>query len=361
MMKPVNLSVCLLWLKHHMMQKISNYAARFSMPKKHRLMKVHIIVFTLVLFLFSHLMGFAQSQVADSSANKLVDTLSTSLPGKLQSIDTTANTDKQPVIEKLTPVYDFLSTQKILWAIIVLVITYFGIRLSIQVLSFFAEKSTQYRFTIKGLIPLFRIIAWSVAITFIIAGIFAPTFTTIIAFSASIGVAIGFAAQDILKNIFGGIMIIFDQPFKVGDKIEVGSHYGEVIEIGLRSTRIVTPDDSMVSVPNSEVMNQSVSNANTGEPNCQVVAEFYLPMDIDTEKVRKIAIQGAQVSRFIYLDKPITVLFFQEIKDRKSYLKMRLKAYVMDIRFEFAFKSDMVELVLKALFKEGLIDPKDYE
>jgi MscS family membrane protein len=155
-------------------------------------------------------------------------------------------------------------------------------------------------------------------------------------------------------------MIIFDQPFKVGDKIEIGNYYGEVLEIGLRSTRIVTADDSVVSVPNAEVMNQSVSNSNSGEPNCQVVAELYLPMDIDTEKVRNIAIEGAQVSRFIYLQKPIVVLFFQEIKDRKSYLKMRLKAYVMDIRYEFAFKSDMTELVLEALLKEGIIDKKDY-
>ena len=107
-------------------------------------------------------------------------------------------------------------------------------------------------------------------------------------------------------------------------------------------------------------MNQSVANSNSGEPNCQVVAEFYLPMDIDTEKVRRIAIEGAQVSRFVYLNKPIVALFFQEIKDKKSYLKMRLKAYVMDIRYEFAFKSDMTELVLQALLKEGIIQKEDY-
>ena len=291
-----------------------------------------------------------------SDANNLLDSLRDSSITE----DSIKSDASQPVITTLTPVYDFLSTRKILWAVVVLILTYIGIRIGIRMLSFFAEKSTSYRFTIKGLIPLFRIISWTVAITFIIAGIFEPDFATIVAFSASIGVAVGFAAQDILKNIFGGIMIIFDQPFKVGDKIEIGNYYGEVLEIGLRSTRIVTADDSVVSVPNAEVMNQSVSNSNTGEPNCQVVAEFYLPMDIDTEKVRKIAIEGAQVSRFVYLDKPIVALFFQEIKDRKSYMKMRLKAYVMDIRYEFAFKSDMTELVLKALISEGIIDTKDY-
>jgi small-conductance mechanosensitive channel len=283
-----------------------------------------------------------------------------SINDSLVNTDTTTQNSSNNVLKPLDPVYDFLSTRKILWAVVILILAFFGIRIGVQILVFFAEKSITYRFTIKGLIPLFRIIAWSAVIIFIIAGIFSPDYATIIAFSASIGVAVGFAAQDILKNIFGGIMIIFDQPFKVGDKIEIGNYYGEVLEIGLRSTRIVTADDSIVSVPNSEIMNQSVSNSNSGEPNCQVVAEFFLPMDIDTEQVRKIAIEGAQVSRYVYLEKPVVALFFQEIKDRKSYLKMRLKAYVLDIRYEFAFKSDMTELVLQALLNEGIIKPEDY-
>jgi hypothetical protein len=57
----------------------------------------------------------------------------------------------------------------------------------------------------------------------------------------------------------------------------------------------------------------------------------------------------------VYLNKPVVVLFFQEIKERKSFLKMRLKAYVLDIRFEFAFKSDMTERVLRALLDEGIL------
>ncbi|MFH1297564.1 MAG: mechanosensitive ion channel family protein, partial [Bacteroidota bacterium] len=128
----------------------------------------------------------------------------------------------------------------------------------------------------------------------------------------------------------------------------------------LRSTRLVTPDDSRVSVPNGELMNKSVSNANVGEPNCQVVAEIYLPITVDTERVRQVSIEAAQVSKYIYLNKPIVVLFFNEVKERRSYLKMRLKAYVADIRYEFAFKSDMTEIVVKELLNEKLISPEDF-
>jgi MscS family membrane protein len=145
----------------------------------------------------------------------------------------------------------------------------------------------------------------------------------------------------------------------VGDKIEIGKQYGEVLEIGLRATRLVTPDDSVVSVPNLELMNASVSNANSGELNCQVVAEIFLPIDVDTHKVRKIATEASQVSKFIYLNKPIVVLFFNEMHERRSYLKMRLKAYVMDIRYEFQFKSDMTEIVIKELLAQNLISKDD--
>jgi hypothetical protein len=53
------------------------------------------------------------------------------------------------------------------------------------------------------------------------------------------------------------------------------------------------------------------------------------------------------------------VLFFNEVKERRSYLKMRLKAYVMDIRYEFAFKSEMTELIVKELLNDGVLKKED--
>ena len=243
-----------------------------------------------------------------------------------------------------------------IWAIIVIITGMIFIRLSSRILEILAEKSTKHRISIKGFIPIIKILGWVAIVTTIVVAIFQPPAATVLAFTASIGVAIGFAAQDILKNIFGGIMILFDRPFQTGDKIQVGTYYGEVIEIGLRSTRIVTPDDNVVSIPNSEVMNSSVSNANMGEANCQVVAEIFLPLDIDTHRVRDIATEAAQVSKYVFLGKPITVLFFNEYKERKSLLKMRLKAYVFDIRDEFKFKSEMTEIVVKSLNDNNLLD-----
>ena len=252
-----------------------------------------------------------------------------------------------------------LTFGKIKWAALVFLIALFVLKYLIGFLEKFAERWTNLRLLIKRLIPIIRVFGWTFVFYFIIAEIFNPPIETLIAVTASVGIAIGFASQDILKNIFGGIMIILDRPFQVGDKIQVGNNYGEVLQIGMRSVRIVTADDSIVAIPNGEIVNQSVSNANAGEFNCQVVAEFYLPLDIDIVKLKKIAYKAAAVSRYVYLNKPITVIFKNEIHQGRSLFKVRLKAYVLDLRYEFPFMSDMTEIVIKELLYQKLISPVD--
>lgn len=298
----------------------------------------------------------------DTTVQASVDSVESVMLGNADSlISTPANTitsnNNEIKSPKMNPpsLEDIFSLSKVLWSLVFIIGGYFILQFLTPLLYLLAEKSTKYRITIKGFVPVLRILGWVMVIFIVIVGVIQPPIATVLALSASIGVAVGFASQDILKNIFGGITILFDRPFKVGDKIQAGSHYGEVVEIGLRSTRIVTPDDSLVSIPNGELMNQSVSNANAGETNCQVVAEIYLPENVDMPKVRKLATEAAQVSKYIYLNKPIAVLFAHGMNEEKRYVKMKIKAYVMDVRNEFAFKSDMTEIVMAELIKEGIL------
>ena len=292
-----------------------------------------------------------QKSAIDSAAND-----SATVASDTSSGDPTGIVD---AIKKTQPDPQFsLSFGKIFWSIIILLIALYIIRWFTRLLEAIAERWPNLRLTIKRLIPSIRIISWIIVIYEIIVVVLAPPIETIIAFSASAGIAIGFASQDILKNIFGGLMILFDRPFQVGDKVEAAGHYGEVMQIGLRTVRIVTPDDNLVSVPNGEIMNQAVSNANAGESNCQVVAEFFLPPQIDLERTREIAYLAAATSRYVFLNKPIVVIFKNEIHEGRSLLKMRLKAYVLDIRYEFPFMSDMTETVLRELLAKELVRPE---
>lgn len=323
-----------------------------------------IVVIYLLLLFNLNCISYSQDSTQPSRTNSVHSTLDSSIIQNKNFLENTDTTKANESLgEKLTTppsISDLISFDKIFWAVIFFLTGLYLIKFITKILELFAERSTRYRIAIKSITPVIRIIGWSLVIYLIIAGIFKPPAATLLAVAASLGIAVGFAAQDIFKNIFGGIMILFDRPFQVGDKIEVGDHYGEVVKIGLRSTRVITPDDSLVSIPNGDIMTRSVSNSNAGAPNCQVVAEIYLPITVDTEKVREIATEAAQVSKYIYLDKSITVLFFNEVKERRSYYKMRLKAYVMDIRYEFNFKSDMTELVMKELLKQKIISPSDF-
>jgi MscS family membrane protein len=310
----------------------------------------HTVLFILscLFFTFSLFNIISYSNELDTT-NVSRDSVKTSQPESKNLIETIVP-DKQ-VTQKLT---DIFSPGKIIWAIIFLFVSFFIIKFLIKILSLISEKSTRYRLTLKGLIPIVKILAWTASLSIIVILIFAPPIESLVVVTGSLGIAVGFASQDILKNIFGGIMIIFDRTFQVGDKIAIGEHYGEVINIGLRSTRIVTADDSVVSLPNGDLISKAVSNSNSGETNCQVVAEIYLPPYIDTARVREIAIRSAQVSRYIYLNKPIVVIFKNEVHHGKPYLKMRLKAYVLDIRYEFIFMSEMTETTINELIKNDI-------
>ena len=323
-----------------------------------------------VLFILFSQSGYTKliAQTDSNSVNAVIETVEDTSLNLIESISDTiqktseiSSKEEPDVTEEvgIESIKNIFKFEKIIASLIVLLLGFYILKIITKILQFFAEKSARKRIAFKGTIPIVRLLGWTLIIYMIVGVIMQPPFGALIALSASLGIAVGLAAQDLIKNIFGGIMILFDRPFQVGDKIQIGDNYGEVVSIGLRSTRIVTADDSKVIIPNSDIMNQSVSNSNSGEPNCQVVAEVFLPIDIDTVAVRDIALEVARVSKYIYLNKPVNVLFFNEVKEKRSFLKMRLKAYVLDIRYEFDFKSEMTELILRELIKEGLLKRED--
>lgn len=74
------------------------------------------------------------------------------------------------------------------------------------------------------------------------------------------GLAFALAAQDTLANMFGSVVVAVDQPFRIGDFVQIGSHQGTVEDIGLRSTRLRTPDRTLISIPNKTVASDAINN-----------------------------------------------------------------------------------------------------
>ena len=102
------------------------------------------------------------------------------------------------------------------------------------------------------------------------------------------GIAMAMAAKDFVANIFGGITVFIDRPFRVGDRVKVSGIDGTVIEIGIRSTRIKTLQGRTVTIPNNQFTNTVVENV-TAEPSRKMSIQLGLTYDA-TEKDIQLAL-----------------------------------------------------------------------
>ncbi|HET8962610.1 MAG TPA: mechanosensitive ion channel domain-containing protein, partial [Chitinophagales bacterium] len=107
---------------------------------------------------------------------------------------------------------------------------------------------------------VFHVIIWSIGIFTILAVVFHINITSLVAGAGIAGIAIAFAAQETLQNLFGSIAIFTEKPFVVGDFVEVDGMQGSVEKVGFRSTRIRTMDKIFVTVPNKNIVNNKMSN-----------------------------------------------------------------------------------------------------
>ena len=98
------------------------------------------------------------------------------------------------------------------------------------------------------------------------------------------GLAFALAAQDTLANVFGSVVVAVDQPFRIGDYVKIGGFEGSVEDIGLRSTRLRTPDRTLISIPNKTVAAESINNF-TRMPQRRVVQTIGLTYASKSEQV----------------------------------------------------------------------------
>lgn len=120
--------------------------------------------------------------------------------------------------------------------------------------------------------------------------------TAWLASAGIIGIALGFAAKDTLANLFAGVFILVDAPYKIGDFIIIdSSERGRVTHIGIRSTRLLTRDDIEVIIPNSVMGNSKVINE-SGGPHLKerVRVKVGVAYGSDIDKVRELLMQVAQ-------------------------------------------------------------------
>lgn len=195
----------------------------------------------------------------------------------------------------------------------------------------------------------------------ILGGIFSILQTNGIDLSAfgvlagAIGVGIGFGLQNITNNFISGLIILLEQPIKVGDRIEVGDVNGDVIKISGRSTTILTNDNISIIVPNSQFIDSQVINWSHNEHRVR----FNFPVGVsykeNPEMVKKILLEVAADNPGV-LKKPETDVLFDSYGDNSINFNLRVwtTEYVNKPK---VLKSQLYYEIFKRFDKENIEIP----
>lgn len=128
---------------------------------------------------------------------------------------------------------------------------------------------------------------------------------------AVVSLVIAFAAQDTIGNFFAGVFILLDQPFREGDRIEIKEEntWGDVMEIGLRTTRIRTRDNRMVIVPNSVIGGNPVINHSFPSTEYRLGVDVGVAYGSDVDKVTEVLLAAASSVQGVNTEKRVEALF----------------------------------------------------
>lgn len=254
-------------------------------------------------------------------------------------------------------VIQFIDFDRLPFALFMLVVGWVVVMLSGSFLDDLAERVPSRRLMFKKLKAIVRFLLYFLIAVLVGSAVLRLESQALLALTGTIGVAVGFALKDLLGSLIAGVILLVDEPFQVGDRITFQGTYGEVAEIGLRSVRMVTLDDNVVTIPNNLFLTEAVASANAGALDCMVVVPFYIGAAEDFVRARRIVHEATVTSRFVYLNKPVVTLLEDVFMGERFVTIVRVKAYVYDARFEKAFSTDVTERVKTAFAADGIQTP----
>jgi small-conductance mechanosensitive channel len=257
----------------------------------------------------------------------------------------------------LREILRFIDFDRLPLALLVLVVGVVGVRILTRFLDQLAERFSTRRLLFKKTAALGRFFVYLALFLGTASSVLVLESEALFAIAGSIGVAVGFAFKDLLASLMAGVILLFDQPFQVGDRVTFKEWYGEITSIGLRSVRLVTLDDNLVTIPNGAFLSEAVASANAGSLHCMVVIPVYVAAGEDFEGARRIVREAALTSPYVFLDKPVVTLIDDRFLGERFLTVLTLKAYVFDARHEKTFESDVWRRVKAAFAEAGIKSP----
>ena len=208
---------------------------------------------------------------------------------------------------------------------------------------------SRFRLYPLAVIPVARLLVLTIATGLVMRAIFDFNLENFLVIAGAASVAIGFAFKDYVSSLIAGIIAVFERPYRLGDWVRVGDHYGEVQSVGMRSLAIQTPGDDRITVPHLHLWSENISNSNDGTRTLMCVVNFYVHPDHDAETVRGKLRDVAITSAYLNYDKPVAVM----LSDEPFGTHYKVKLYPFDLRDQFALISDVTVRGKEALRNAG--------
>jgi small-conductance mechanosensitive channel len=131
---------------------------------------------------------------------------------------------------------------------------------------------------------------------------------SLVVFGGAVGVGVGLGLQNVVSNFVAGLILLIEQPIRMGDRIEMKETLGDVIRIAARSTWVRTNDNVVIIVPNNEFINNSVTNWTANDPNVRIHIPVGVGYSSDVELVRGLLLKaGSEHPAVLAEPKPLVV------------------------------------------------------
>ncbi|SDK51994.1 MscS family membrane protein [Maridesulfovibrio ferrireducens] len=179
--------------------------------------------------------------------------------------------------------------------------------------------------------------------------------TAVFASAGIAGVAVALAARETLANFFGGVSIFMDRPFRAGDYIVLESgERGEVKAVGMRSTRLLTRDDILITIPNSVITNVKITNQSLPEPHFRVRIKIGVAYGSDVDKVEALLLEEAHKNALV-VDSPAPRVRFRAFGD--SSLEYELLCWAGHPQNRGRVVHEISRDIYKKFNSEGILIP----
>lgn len=213
------------------------------------------------------------------------------------------------------------------------------------------------RLEVEQLASLVRFTVYVSGTVLALFSIFTLSKEVLTVLGGTIVVTVGLLLKDQASAILAGVLILVERPFQVGDRIAFAGYYGEVKSIGLRAVRLITLDDNEITIPNSKFLSDPVASGNSGAFDMLVQMDFHIGADQNITEAKRIVEAHLTASRYFYPQKPWAVLVSQVILQDVVAIRVRAKAYVLELRYEKAFESDVTQRVMETFQAEDILPP----